>query len=71
MIKHFEYQERAIRDITAKTVGLLNEGGKRRKLIVEAPTGAGKTVMVCQALANIVDTLHSDGTNSVEDVAFI
>ncbi|WP_438638706.1 DEAD/DEAH box helicase family protein [Muribaculum intestinale] len=57
--------------MTQKVVGLLNEGGSRRKVVFEAPTGSGKTVMACQTLASIVDTLKSDGTNRYEDVAFI
>lgn len=70
-MKDFAYQQDAVRDLTQKVVGLLNEGGSRRKVVFEAPTGSGKTVMACQTLANIVDTLKSDGTNRYEDVAFI
>lgn len=70
-MKDFAYQQDAINDLTHKVVGLLNEGGSRRKVVFEAPTGSGKTVMACQTLANIVDTLKSDGTNRYEDVAFI
>lgn len=70
-MKDFAYQQDAVRDLTQKVVGLLNEGGSRRKVVFEAPTGSGKTVMACQTLASIVDTLKSDGTNRYEDVAFI
>ncbi len=70
-MKDFAYQQDAINDLTHKVIGLLNEGGSRRKVVFEAPTGSGKTVMACQTLANIVDTLKSDGTNRYEDVAFI
>ena len=70
-MKEFEYQTRAIDELTTKTIRLLNEGGERRKIVFEAPTGGGKTVMACQALASIVDTLRSDGRNRYEDVAFI
>lgn len=70
-MKDFAYQQDAIEGLTRKVVGLLNEGGSRRKVVFEAPTGSGKTVMACQTLANIVDTLKSDGTNRYEDVAFI
>lgn len=70
-MKDFTYQQDAVKDLTQKVVGLLNEGGSRRKVVFEAPTGSGKTVMACQTLANIVDTLKSDGTNCYEDVAFI
>ncbi|MBD5212020.1 MAG: DEAD/DEAH box helicase family protein, partial [Bacteroidales bacterium] len=70
-MKDFAYQQDAVKDLTNKVVGLLNEGGSRRKVVFEAPTGSGKTVMACQTLANIVDTLKSDGTNRYEEVAFI
>ena len=70
-MKDFLYQKNAIEQLTDKVVGLLNEDGSRRKVIFKAPTGSGKTVMACQALANIVDRLKSDGTNRYEEVAFI
>ena len=70
-MKNFAYQQKAVEQITDKVVGLLNEGGTRRKVVFEAPTGSGKTVMACQALANIVDRLKSDGTNCFEECAFI
>lgn len=70
-MKDFLYQHKAVEELTEKVVGLLNEGGTRRKVVFKAPTGSGKTVMACQALANIVDMLKSDGTNRFEDVAFI
>lgn len=70
-MKDFAYQQKAIEELTDKVIGLLNEGGNRRKIVFEAPTGSGKTVMACQTLANIVDTLKADGTNKYEEVAFI
>lgn len=70
-MKHFDYQDRAITELTEKTIKLLNEGGKRRKIVFKAPTGSGKTVIACQTLANIVDRLKTDGRNRYEDVAFI
>ena len=70
-MKRFEYQENAVEELSKKVVKLLNQGGYRHKVVFKAPTGSGKTVMTCQTLANIVDTLHSDPTNKYEDVAFI
>ena len=70
-MKSFEYQTRAIDELTAKVIKLLNEGGERQKIVFEAPTGAGKTVMACQTLASISDTLKADGTNRYEEVAYI
>lgn len=70
-MKNIEYQQTYGEQLVDKVVGLLNEGGSRRKVVFKAPTGAGKTVMACQALSGIVDKLKSDGTNRYEDVAFI
>lgn len=70
-MKNIEYQQTYGEQLVDKVVGLLNEGGSRRKVVFKAPTGAGKTVMACQALSGIVDKLKSDGTNRFEDVAFI
>lgn len=70
-MKDFAYQQKAVEQLTDKVVGLLNEGGSRRKIVFEAPTGSGKTVMACQTLANIIDRLKSDGTNRFEECAFI
>jgi len=70
-MKDLAYQRKAVEELTEKTIALLNDGGLHRKLVFDAPTGSGKTVMVCQALANMVETLHADGTNRYEEVAFI
>ena len=56
-MKNIPYQQNAINELTDKTIRLLNLGGKRHKIVFEAPTGAGKTVMTCQTLANITDEL--------------
>lgn len=70
-MKDFLYQSRAAEELTDKTIRLLNDGGSRRKIVFEAPTGSGKTVMACQTLVNIIDTLQSDGTNRFQEVAYI
>ena len=44
-MKNIPYQQNAIKELTDKTIRLLNLGGKRHKIVFEAPTGAGKTVM--------------------------
>ena len=70
-MKTLKYQQDAISKLTAKTVKLLNLGGSRRKIVFEAPTGAGKTVMTCQTLANIVDELRTRGDSRFKECAFI
>ncbi len=70
-MKDFIYQSRAVEELTEKTIKLLNDGGSRRKIVFEAPTGSGKTVMASQTLSNIIDTLQSDGTNRFQEVAYI
>lgn len=70
-MKTLKYQQDAISELTDKTVKLLNLGGNRRKVIFEAPTGAGKTVMACQTLANIVDELRTRGDSRFKECAFI
>ena len=70
-MKTLKYQQDAISELTDKTIKLLNLGGSRRKIVFEAPTGAGKTVMTCQTLANIVDELRTRGDSRFKECAFI
>ena len=70
-MKNIPYQQNAINELTDKTIRLLNLGGKRHKIVFEAPTGAGKTVMTCQALANITDELIERGDSRYQEVAYI
>lgn len=70
-MKNLEYQQNAIKELTNKTIRLLNLGSKRHKIVFEAPTGGGKTVMACQTLANLVDELKDRGDSRYQEVAFI
>ena len=70
-MKTLKYQQDAVSELTNKTIKLLNLGGSRRKIVFEAPTGAGKTVMTCQTLANIVDELRTRGDSRFKECAFI
>ena len=70
-MKTLKYQQDAISELTDKTIKLLNLGGSRRKIVFDAPTGAGKTVMTCQTLANIVDELRTRGDSRFKECAFI
>ena len=38
-MKNIPYQQNAINELTDKTIRLLNLGGKRHKIVFEAPTG--------------------------------
>lgn len=70
-MKTLKYQQDAVGELIEKVVKLLNVGGSRRKVVFEAPTGAGKTVMACQTLADIVDELKSRGDTRYKECAFI
>ena len=70
-MKNLQYQQSAVNELVNKTIRLLNDGGSRQKLVFEAPTGAGKTVMACQALATLIDEMHSRGGSKYQEGAFI
>lgn len=70
-MKALEYQQRAVAELIDKTIRLLNTGEERSKLVFEATTGAGKTVMACQMLAGLIDELHNRGDSRYQEVAFI
>ncbi len=70
-MKDLEYQQKATAELIDKTVSLLNLGGTRRKIVFEAPTGAGKTVMACATLAGITDELKNRGNSRWQECAFI
>ncbi|MDE6276620.1 MAG: DEAD/DEAH box helicase family protein [Muribaculaceae bacterium] len=70
-MKTLEYQQKAVKELTDKIIEQLNYGGSRRKIIFEAPTGAGKTVMSCQILANLVDELRTRGDSRFKECAFL
>ncbi|MDE5807260.1 MAG: DEAD/DEAH box helicase family protein, partial [Muribaculaceae bacterium] len=70
-MKNLNYQQQAIAELTDKTIKALNSGGKRRKIVFQAPTGAGKTVMACQTLAAIADELKQRGDSRYQECAFI
>ena len=49
-MKNLEYQQKAVTELIDKTIRLLNVSGQRNKLVFEATTGAGKTIMACQRI---------------------
>ena len=70
-MKELRYQRDAVQELTNKTIRLLNLESRRKKLIFEAPTGSGKTVMAAQMLNNLVEELQSRGDSHFQRVAFI
>lgn len=70
-MKELRYQREAVQELTNKTIRLLNLESRRKKLIFEAPTGSGKTVMAAQMLNNLVEELQSRGDSHFQRVAFI
>lgn len=70
-MKDLQYQQKAIKELTDKTITLLNLNEKRKKLIFEAPTGSGKTVMASVALSEIVEELKNRGDSRFQEVAYI
>ena len=70
-MKNLEYQQKAVSELIDKTIRLLNLGEQRNKLVFEATTGAGKTVMACQMLAGLMDELRNRGGSRYQEVAFI
>ena len=70
-MRNLEYQQKAVSELVDKTIRLLNLGGQRNKLVFEAPTGSGKTVMACQMLAELTDELRDRGDSRYQEVAFI
>lgn len=70
-MKQLGYQQDAIKELTDKAIKALNRPGTRHKIVFEAPTGAGKTVMACQTLAGIVDEIKNRGDSQWQECAFI
>lgn len=61
MIKEVDYQIKAVKELIEKTRLLLDIGGDRRKIVFEAPTGSGKTVMASKMLDELYPLLAEDG----------
>lgn len=64
------YQEKNIQKLVDGVLEQLDIDGMRRKIIFQAPTGAGKTVMMTEALCRIHETI-ADSDCQYNRVAFI
>ena len=60
-MKELIFQQKAVRKLVDETIDLLRLSGHRKTLIFKAPTGAGKTVMASQMLADLTEELQSRG----------
>lgn len=70
-MKELKFQQNAVRELVDKTIDLLRLTGHRKTLIFKAPTGAGKTVMASQMLADLTEELQSRGDSPYQQVAYI
>lgn len=64
------YQEAKIKELVDKTIEQLDIDGMRRKIVFQAPTGAGKTVMVTEAICRLHETI-ADSDCQYNRVAYI
>lgn len=70
-MKDLIFQQKAVRKLVNETIELLRQSGNRKTIIFKAPTGAGKTVMASQMLADLTEELQSRGDSPYQQVAFI
>ena len=54
-----QYQETKVQELVNKTIAQLNIDGMRRTIVFQAPTGAGKTVMVIEAMCRLHEEIAS------------
>lgn len=64
------YQERNIEKLKREIIDQLNSAGMRHKIVFQAPTGAGKTVMATEVMARL-HTQLKDEDCQYKKVAFI
>lgn len=70
-MKELKFQQKAVRKLVDEVIDLLRLSGHRKTLIFKAPTGAGKTVMASQMLADLTEELKSRGDSPYQQVAYI
>ncbi len=70
-MKQVRYQQKAVRELVEKSIGLLRLPGTRRKLVFKAPTGAGKTVMASEMLLRLNTELAQRADAPYQKVAYI
>ena len=70
-MKQIEYQQKAVRELTDKTIYLLTYPGNRHTLVFKAPTCAGKTVMASELLLRLNAELKGRTDVPYKEVAYI
>lgn len=70
-MKSIKYQQKAVSELVEKTIELLNLTENRRKLVFQAPTGSGKTVMASEMLQILTEELPNRSDVQYNRVAFI
>lgn len=71
MIELKDYQKKAVRELKAKLIDMLNQDEDRQKLVFKAPTGSGKTVMASTLLDELTQELPTCGECIYTQVAWV
>ena len=65
------YQSKAVDRLLDETYDLLAHDRRRQKLVLKAPTGAGKTVVMAEFLSRLAEELPDRADLPVRQLAFI
>ena len=71
MLKTLQYQEDAVAEMLTKTFRIISNGISQTKLLLKAPTGSGKTVMMGEYLKKLIEELPLRDEISQKEFAFI
>lgn len=71
MILLKKYQEEAVNDLSGKLYKLLQKAGSRHNLVLKAPTGAGKTVIMASLLNKISEEIPERFELEKRKIAYI
>lgn len=70
-MRDLAYQERAVEALEERVERLLREGGRRHKIVLKAPTGAGKTVICSELLSRLAHARDGGDDEGGRRPAFI
>lgn len=70
-MKVLRYQQKAVKELVDKTINLLSIAEQRHRLVFEAPTGAGKTIMASEMLMRLCTELTERADAPCQEVAFM